>query len=131
MPALQRASSWNAWSEEELLLQLAEHLRGRALQEWGLLAEGDKQTYMSATDALRHRLDPGSKTMAAQDFRHTVQEAEENVATYIRRLERAFRIANGRDGLTAETRDALLHGQLHEGLRYDIMRGPAVSGAQS
>ena len=53
------------------------------------------------------------------------------MSTYIRRLERTFRVAYGRDGLKAETRDALLHGQLHEGLRIDIMRGPAVSGARS
>ena len=40
-------------------------------------------------------------------------------------------MAYGRDGLKGETRDALLHGQLQEGLRLDIMKGPAVSGAQS
>ena len=27
--------------------------------------------------------------------------------------------------------DAFLHGQLHEGLRYDIVKGPAVSGAHT
>jgi len=27
-------STWNEWTEEELLLQLAGHLRGRTLQEW-------------------------------------------------------------------------------------------------
>ena len=35
LPALVRASCWNDWSPEENLLQLAGHLRGRALQEWG------------------------------------------------------------------------------------------------
>ena len=33
--------------------------------------------------------------------------------------------------MSAETRDTLLHGQLQEGLRQEIMRAPAVSGAQS
>lgn len=33
--------------------------------------------------ALRLRLDPGSKTLAAQEFRHSVQEKEENVAEYM------------------------------------------------
>jgi len=84
-----------------------------------------------AIEAMRARLDPGSKTLAAQEFRHTIQGSDESVSTYIRRLERTFRVAYGRDGLKAETRDALLHGQLHEGLRIDIMRGPAVSGARS
>ena len=31
LPALQRAARWNNWSDEELLIQLAGHLRGRAL----------------------------------------------------------------------------------------------------
>lgn len=33
LPALRRAATWNAWSNEETLLQLAGHLRGRALEE--------------------------------------------------------------------------------------------------
>ena len=36
-PSLERASLWNAWSEEEQMIQLAGYLRGRALQEWNLL----------------------------------------------------------------------------------------------
>ena len=32
LPALQRAAEWNSWSKEEALIQLAGHLRGRALQ---------------------------------------------------------------------------------------------------
>ena len=130
LPALRRASVWNRWSEEDLLLQLAGHLRGRALQEWELL-EGDKETFSSGVDALRARLDPVSKTLAAQDFRHTSQRDDKGVNSFIRRLERTFRIAYGRDKLVWETRAALLYGQLHEGLKYDIMKAPAVSGAQS
>ncbi len=37
LPALERAATWNDWSEEAL--QLAGHLRGRALQEWELISE--------------------------------------------------------------------------------------------
>lgn len=77
------------------------------------MQESDKSTYQDVVSALRVRLDPGNKTMAAQEFRHTVQESRESVTTYIRRLERAFCVAYGRDGLTAETRDAFLHAQLH------------------
>ena len=110
LPALERASSWNGWSEDDKLLQLAGHLRGRALQEWNLIADDDKSTYSSATEALRARLDPGNKTLAAQDFRHTLQGNEEKVTDFIHRLERTFRVAYGRDGLPASTHDALLHG---------------------
>ena len=33
--------------------------------------------------------------------------------------------------MSQETRNALLHGQLQDGLRYEIMKAPAVSGAQN
>ena len=112
-------------------MQLAGHLRGRALQEWELISDTDKGTFSGAVQSLKSRLDPGSKTLAAQDFRHTVQSDSESVADYIRRLERNFRIAYGRDGISAEARDALLYGQLHEGLRYEIMKAPGVSGVDS
>ena len=110
LPALERAASWNEWSEEDRLLQLAGHLRKKALQEWGLIEESDKKTFKDAVNALRLRLDPGSKTMAAQEFRHTMQGTKESVASYIRRLERAFRVAYGQDGMATETRDAFLYG---------------------
>lgn len=32
-PALQRAATWNSWTQQEHLIQLAGHLRRRALQE--------------------------------------------------------------------------------------------------
>ena len=131
LPTLERAAAWNGWSEEDLLLQLAGHLRGRAFQEWNLLQSGDKATFPQAKEALQLRLDPGSKVLAAQDFRHTIQGSDEKVTDFVRRLERTFQVAYGRDGLPATTRDALLHGQLHEGLRYEIMQGPSVSGASS
>ena len=99
LPALERASSWNGWSEGDQLLQLAGHLHGKALQEWGLIDESEKKTFPGAVNALRQRLDPGSKTMAAQEFRHTLQKEGESVASYIRQLERNFRVAYGRDGL--------------------------------
>ncbi len=50
--------------------------------------------------------------VAAQDFRHTTQRSEADVASFIRRLERTIRIAYGGDGLGTETCDALLYGQL-------------------
>ena len=69
--------------------------------------------------------------LAVQDFRHAVQKGEESVADFIRRLERCFRVAYGRDKLRQEAREALLHGQLQEGLMMELMRSPSVSGAQS
>ena len=88
LPSIERASEWNGWSEEDRMIQLAGHLKGRALQEWNLL--------------------------------HLDQ----------RRLERTFQTANGRDKMSVETRDTLLYGQLQEGIRLQLMRGPAVSGAK-
>ena len=131
LPSLERASSWNGWSTSEKLMQLPGHLKGRALQEWRLLSQPDQQDYAAAVNALRARLDPGSQTMAAQDFRHTLQKSGESVPEFIRRLERIFQIAYGKDDLNRSTRDTLLYGQLYEGLSYDLMQSPAVSGAQS
>ena len=124
LPALERAASWNEWSEEDRLLQLAGHLRKKALQEWGLIEESNKKTFKDAVNALWTQ-------GAAQEFRHTMQGAKESVASYIRHLERAFRVAYGRDGVATETRDVFLYGQLHEGLQYEIMAGSAVSGAHT
>ena len=131
LPSLLRASTWNEWTDDELLLQFAGHLRGRALQEWALLSTTSKETYSAAVESLRARLDPGSRALAAQDFRHTRQEALEGVAAFIRRLERTFQIAYGHDRMSTETRDTLLHGQLQDGLLLELMNAPAVSGAQS
>ena len=131
LPTLDRAAKWNSWTEEEKLMQLAGHLRGRALQEWNLLQGEDKGSYGAAVSALRSRLDPGNKMLAVQDFRHAAQADAESVADYVRRLERLYQVAYGRDSMGSETREALLHSQLQEGLRYDLMRSPAVSGALS
>ena len=131
LPALQRAATWNGWTQQEHLIQLAGYLRGRARQEWSLLDQKEKDNLDTAIASLRRRLDPGSKTLAAQDFRHTSQKDGEAVSDFIRRLERTFRIAYGRDAMATDTRDTLLHGQLQEGLRFELMRAPAVSGAQN
>ncbi len=131
LPALTRAAQWNGWTPDEILMQLAGHLRGRARQEWNLLQDGDKDTYEKAVAALRVRLDPGSKVVAAQDFRHASQRELEYVGEFVRRLEKTFRLAYGDDGMRPDTRDALLFGQLQEGLRYNLMESPAVSGATS
>ena len=84
LPSLRRASKWNDWTEEELLLQLAGHLHGRALQECGLLEESSKATYSSAVESLCARLDPGSRMLAAQDFHHAHQGDDESTANFIR-----------------------------------------------
>ena len=131
LPMLQRAARWNNWTADELLIQLAGHLKGRARQEWYLLSESSKESYEAGVTALRSRLDPGSKAMAAQDFRHASQEDGEKVADFIRRLERIFRLAYGHDHMLLETRDTLLFSQLQEGLKYKLMESPAVSGATS
>ena len=131
LPSLERAASWNAWTDEEKLLQLAGHLRGRALQEWNLIPVEEKSTFCDAVKSLCSRVNPENRVLAGQDFRHAMQESSESVADYIRRLERLFQTAYGRDGLGTETRQMLLYSQLQEGLRYNLIKSPAVSGAES
>ena len=129
LPALQRAADWNRWSDEETLIQLAGYLRGRALQEWNLLPSQDKSTLERAKGALHNRLDSSSRVLAAQDFRHMSQRKGESVQDFIRRLEQMFKLAYGRDLISDDTREALLHSQLQEGLSYELMQAPAVSGS--
>ena len=85
--------------------------------------------YEDATEALRGKLDPGNKVLAGQDFTHTTQGEAEPVANFIRRLERVFQVAYGCANMSTETKEAILYGQLREGLRMEILHGPAVSGA--
>ena len=129
LPSLQRASRWNGWSQEEQLMQLAGHLRGRALQEWNLLSEADLRSFDIAVKALRDWVDPSSKVLAGQDIRHTTQEETETVANFIHRLEHAFQVAYGNDKMSTETREAILNGQLQEALSLELMKSPSVSRA--
>ena len=48
LPTLERAATWYGWSSEEQLMQLAGHLRGKALQEWNLMGQTEKSTYKDA-----------------------------------------------------------------------------------
>ena len=131
LPALQRAAEWNQWTEQDTLIQLAGHLRGRALQEWTLLRIAEKETLKAATSALRSRLDPTSMALAAQDFRHASQREGESVPDYISQIEQLYCHAYDRDGMSDETRNTLLHGQMQEGLCYEQMKALAVSGSHT
>ena len=126
LPTFERAAHWNSWSEDEKLLQLAGYLRRKALQEWNLLSGTQKSSFTVATEEMQNRLDPGSKAQAAQDFQHTVQSHKESVSDFICRLEQVFRRAYGKEQISTETRDTLLHGQLQEGLSDVLIRAPAV-----
>ena len=70
LPMLERAANWNGWSEEEKLMQLAGHLRGKAAREYSLLSSEEKQSFSIAVETLQARLDPGSCALAA----HRIQE---------------------------------------------------------
>ena len=130
LPTLERAGLWNEWTPEELLLQLAGHLRGRALQEWNLMSRTERSSWDKAVQGLKSRLEPGARVFAAQDFRHISQAQGETVSDFLCRLERTFQLAYGRDPMSTETRSTLLYCQLQEGLSYSLMKSPAVSGAR-
>jgi len=54
--------------------------------------------------------------MAAQEFQHLSQEVNESVSEFIIKLERTFRTAYRKSRMTLESKEALLHGQMQEGL---------------
>ena len=94
-----------------------------------MLADEDICDFDTAVRNLKECLDPCSKVLARQDFRHTVQGDNETVPNFICRMDKSFHVAFGRDGLSKETKEAMLFGQLQEGLRLGIIRSPNVSGA--
>lgn len=128
-PSLQRASTWNGWTGEEELMQLAGSLRGCALLEWTLLSHSDRANVRSGVEALRNRLESGVKAMVAQDFWHCAQKKKEGVSDFICRLEKTFCLVYGHEAISLETRNTLLYGQLREGLALCYMESPSVSGA--
>ena len=81
LPTLQRIADWNGWTMEDLSIQLAGHLKGRALQGWNSIPAMEKNSYDWAVAALKNRLDPVSKIMAGQDFGHASQEESKRVGT--------------------------------------------------
>ena len=68
---------------EEQLQHFLGHLRGRALQEWDLLGEGDKATFDAAAKAPCERSDPGGKAMAVQVFSHCSQLENDSVSDFM------------------------------------------------
>ena len=99
------------------------------VQEWSLIAAEDRRTYTAAIESLRARLDPVNLIVVAQDFRHATQRDTESVEDFVRRLECLFQVAYGRDGMNSGAREALLYGQLHDGLKFELIQSPTVSGA--
>ena len=91
-----------------------------------LVDQNEKSSYISVTSALRMHIDTAGKIWAAPGFCHLSQGDKETVAELILRLECTFRIAYGRNNMSAETRDALLYRLLQEGLRQEIMKSLAT-----
>ena len=67
--------------------------------------------------------------LAVQAFCHTSQKDDGPVSHFVHRLERSFQVAYGCDCLRNEISYTLLHSQLQEGLHYELMKAPSVSGA--
>ena len=110
LATLERAAIWNGWSDDEKLMQLAGHLRGKAAREYALLSPEEKRSFALAVQALRAHLESGRYALAAQDFQNAIQREKESVPDYISRLEQSFQFAYGHKSLTMETRDTLLFG---------------------
>ena len=103
LPTLRRTADWNGWTTEGMLIQLAGHMKGRALQEWKSIPTTEKNSYNWAVATLRNRLEPVNKIMAGQDFRHASLEESGRVRDFICRLERLFEVAYGYDPMSLES----------------------------
>ena len=58
LPTLERAAAWNNWTGDEMIIQLAGYLRGRALQEWNLIATADRTTLSVSSSCLENTFGP-------------------------------------------------------------------------
>ena len=83
LPTLKRAATWNGWTKDEQLIQLAGYLCGRTLQEWNSIPPAERQTYQFSTAVLRMCLNPGRKMPAALDFRHTYITPRRKLRTFL------------------------------------------------
>ena len=128
-PTLERAAFWYSRSEQEKLLQLAGYLRGKAQREWDLLKLSSKQSFDVAIKELGNKLNLDGKAIAAQGYCHLVQHNGESVVDFISQLERTSCKVYGHENMSMKTHNTLLYGQLHEGLRCNLLKSPAVSGA--
>ena len=90
LPSFERVAIWNGWGEAEKLIQLAGHLKDKALQEWSLLNAANTASYRKATSVLKERLDPSRKALAVQHFCHLSQGQQELVSDFILHLEQIF-----------------------------------------
>ena len=96
-----------------------------------MLLDADiKKSYSKAVGAWHVRLDPGSWILAAQDFQRSSQGDEENSVDFICHLECIFNVVYGREDMSSETHAILLHGQLQDGLKQELMRAPPLSDAR-
>ena len=87
LPTLERAATWNNWSEQEKLIQLAGHLCGKAQREWDLMTKRSKVFFSAADKALRATLDSGIGAVAVQDFRHLSQQTAVGCWLYMPTIE--------------------------------------------
>ena len=62
------------------------------------------------TSRLWEKLDHGVQKLAAQDFRHAVQNPQDSVSDFIHRLEKMFQCYYSRENLMPKTHDTLLYG---------------------
>jgi len=67
-------------------MQLAGHLKDRALVELNLLSGDEVKSLETAVKCLKEWLDPCSRVLAGQDFRRTVRGDAETLADFICQL---------------------------------------------
>ena len=87
-------------------------------------SSGNKSTYTDAVQVLRSRVDPENRVLAGQDFRHALSlwPSTSDIWRYLFKLLMA---------VTVLARRLFSYNQLQDGLRYSLIKSPAISGAIS
>ena len=118
---MERAATWNGWTEQERLLQLAGHLRVGPYRSGAYYRMPTSRRWLVPWRPFVVGWNLAAM-LGALEFKHRAQQPKEGVCDFITRMEKAFREAYGREPMSKETRDALLFAQLQDGLRYELVR---------
>jgi len=71
LPSFECVVAWYDWSENEKLIQLAGHLKGKVQQEWSLLSPSCRGQLRLSYE--QDKLDPSRKALVVQDFQNCVR----------------------------------------------------------
>ena len=119
------------WTERQKLLQLELYLSGRAEQVYEVLPASAKDTFPSAVESLKKRLQPvANEALLSSQLMKRKQRAGESVSTYTQELEALFEKSYGkRQGMDLASKELLKSDLFVQGLSLKWQEKVLLSAA--